>query len=77
MTFTIEHDKLTSGNFPKEELEKLEGITIDIHPTMSYTKQKVIITINEGLLGEGEDINTVIFDLGILCHSWCNINKYK
>ena len=77
MTFTTKHSRIYSGEFPKKELEELLGITVNIEHTKKFGEDLVTITIDETLLIQGEDINSVIFELGMLAHSWCNINKYK
>ena len=65
MTFTIIHERIRYGNFPKDKLEEIPGVTINIE-NQGYSKQKVEITLDESYLDEDDTIENTIFQLGIL-----------
>lgn len=59
----IQHDSLRNGKFPSTEDIGIEGIRVDMRKD-GFFNEIVTITISD--IEEGEDVNSIILQLGMV-----------
>jgi len=69
--FTIVHNIMLDGPFPKEELESIKGITIE-SKKINVLREEITITIDND---KNEEPFSLVYEIGAMVHSFSKAYK--